>query len=622
MNTLEQFFAEFRQEILAGAAANKDFGLSEFVGLFDKELTDAGAIEGVEYCHYRNSNIGIRVDGFWMNDDAGLDLFIADFENRTTLETLTNTDVALFLKRVSKFYSQCSKDPIYKEFDETSPVYGLARAIFENHKNFGRINLYLLSERRLSDQFKNNEISNQIASIPIAFHIWDLSRLYRLRTSKGAKEPINIDLVEMWGKGVLCLPAHLNTADYHSFLLVMPGKLIADLYARYSSRLLEQNVRSFLQARAAVNKGIRDTILNDPKMFFAYNNGITATAARVTVENCEDGLRMTGIDDLQIVNGGQTTASLFHTRRKDKADLDSVFVQMKLSIVSQGLSEVVVPKISEYANTQNRVNAADFFSNHSFHVRMEEMSRRMWAPAADGAQRETKWFYERARGQFADAQARLTASETRRFLAEYPKNQMFTKTDLAKFENVWDEHPRFVNLGAQKNFAKYAERISEEWKENSDRFAEDYYRRAIARAIIFKRAEKIISDQSWYAGGYRANIVAYTIAMIGFCIAERQRSLDFHKIWQRQGVDPFLYDAISRVGRLVQDHITSPPERTSNISEWAKRDACWQRLMLRRPEVERLLKSGFLAELTPISSVDRSPSQSRRRRTRSVEEDA
>jgi AIPR protein len=617
MNSLEEFFAGIRQEILAGAAANKDFGLSEFVNLFDKELTDAGAIEGIESCHYRNPNIGIRVDGFWMNDDAGLDLFIADFENRIHLETLTNTDVSLFFKRISKFYSQCSKAPVYQEFDETSPVYGLARAIYENHENYGRINLYLLSERRLSEQFKRHEISNQVASIPITFHIWDVSRLHRLRTSRGAKEPINIDLVDLWGKGILCLPAHLNTAEYHSFLLVMPGKLIADLYARYSSRLLEQNVRSFLQARAAVNKGIRDTILNDPKMFFAYNNGITATAAHVTVQNADDGLRMTSIDDLQIVNGGQTTASLFHTRRKDKADLDNIFVQMKLSIVTPEVSETVVPKISEYANTQNRVNAADFFSNHPFHIRMEEISRRMWAPTPDGAQRETKWFYERARGQFADAQAKLTAGETRRFLAEYPKNQMFTKTDLAKYENVWDDHPRFVNLGAQKNFAKYAERISEEWKMDSDQFGDDYYRRAIARAIIFKRTEKIISEQPWYAGGYRANIVAYTIALIGFCITEQRRAFDFQKVWQRQGVDPFLYDAIGRVGELVQQDLTSPPERISNISEWAKRDACWQRLMSRRAEVERLFKPGFSGSLL---TLDKAPARLSRKSDSSAAE--
>ncbi|MBR0899582.1 AIPR family protein [Bradyrhizobium tropiciagri] len=606
MNELETFFAEVRQEVLAGAAANSDFGLSEFVNLFDRELTGAGAIEGIEFCHYRNPNIGIRVDGFWMNDDAGLDLFIADYESRGRLETLTNTDVGLFFKRISKFYTQCSREPIFRDFDENSPVYGLARTIYEAHEDYGRINLYLLSERRLSDQFKHLEISDRIGDMPIAFHIWDISRLHRLRTSKGGKEPISIDLEEMWGKGILCLPAHLNTAEYHSFLLVMPGRLIADLYSRYGSRLLEQNVRSFLQARAAVNKGIRDTILNDPKMFFAYNNGITATAANVIVKEAEDGLRMTGIEDLQIVNGGQTTASLFHTRRKDKATLDSVFVQMKLSIVSPELSEAVVPKISEFANTQNRVNAADFFSNHPFHIQMEAASRRLWAPAAEGSQRETKWFYERARGQFVDAQAKLTAAETRRFLAEYPKSQMFTKTDLAKYENVWDEHPRFVNLGAQKNFAKYAERISDEWKSDPDGFGDDYYRRAIARAIIFRRAEKIISEQKWYSGGYRANIVAYTIALIGLCIASQQKALDFQKIWQRQGIDPFLYDAISKVGRMVQEDLTSPPEKISNVSEWAKKDACWQRLAARRAEAESLLKPQFAENLLPLSPSNKS----------------
>ena len=85
----------------------------------------------------------------------------------------------------------------------------------------------------------------------------------------------------------------------------------------------------------------------------------------------DDGLVIDSIKDLQIVNGGQTTASLFHTRRSDKADLGEVFVQMKLTVIDDEKSEEVVPRISEFANTQNKVNAADFFSNHPFHVRME-----------------------------------------------------------------------------------------------------------------------------------------------------------------------------------------------------------------------------------------------------------
>ena len=184
---------------------------------------------------------------------------------------------------------------------------------------------------------------------------------------------------------------------------------------------------------------------------------------------------------------------------------------MKLSVIDSQQSETVVPRISEYANTQNRVNAADFFSNHPFHVRMEGFSRRIWAPAQKGAQRETKWFYERARGQYADAQSKLTPGEQRRFKAEHPKPQMFTKTDLAKFENAWDDHPRWVNLGSQKNFARYATRIGGEWEKSSDGFNEFYFKRAVARGIIFRATERIVSAQPWYNGGYRANIVAYTL---------------------------------------------------------------------------------------------------------------
>jgi AIPR protein/MobA/MobL family len=216
--------------------------------------------------------------------------------------------------------------------------------------------------------------------------------------------------------------------------------------------MAKANVRTFLQARGKVNQGIRTTILTEPGMFFAYNNGITATAQSVEVEATSSGLKITRILDLQIVNGGQTTASLFHTRRKDKASLSGIFVQMKLSVIDSDESEKVVPRISEYANTQNRVNAADFFSNHPFHVRLDEFSRRIWAPAQQGAQRETKWFYERARGQYADAQAKLTPAEQKRFKAENPKPQMFTKTDLAKFENTWDERLHDDRLDRDHDF--------------------------------------------------------------------------------------------------------------------------------------------------------------------------
>lgn len=405
----------------------------------------------------------------------------------------------------------------------------------------------------------------------------------------------------MFGRGIACLPAYLETNIYQSYLLVMPADVLATLYEKFGARLLEQNVRTFLQARGNVNKGIRAIILNEPGMFFAYNNGITATARKVETRMEDFGLVIGRIVDLQIVNGGQTTASLFHTRKRDKADLSQIFVQMKLSVIDSQQSEIIVPKISEYANTQNRVNAADFFSNHPFHVRMEEFSRHLWAPAQKGAQRETRWFYERVRGQYADAQSKLTLAEQRRFKVEYPKPQMFTKTDLAKFENVWDDHPKWVNLGSQKNFSQYAARICREWEESSDKFDEFYFRRAVARVIIFRATEKIVSSQPWYNGGYRANLVAYTLAVLGEITRRCQKNINFPAIWDKQNIDPVLEKAIVIISERVYEDIIRPPRGISNISEWCKKEACWKQIQLRLSVLEQLLPEEFFENLITVA---------------------
>lgn len=384
--TVEEFFHDFRQEMLAGAEANSTYQLEAFLDAVTKELTETGYIEGFEHCHYRAVR-GMRVDGFWFNDEGALDIFVADFECRRELETLTRTEVEAAFRRLVKFFEAGLQGIL--EPDVTTPEYGLVRQIVDRNASLLQVNFFLLSERVLSDRFQAFP-ENTISGIRTSYHIWDIARLQRQRSSRGHKEPLDIDFVDLFGHGISCLPANLSSDSYQSFLIVMPATILAALYERYSVRLLEQNVRTFLQARAQVNKGIRATILNEPKMFFAYNNGITATAQNVETEATSSGLQITRMTDLQIVNGGQTTASLFHTQRRDKADLVNIFVQMKLSVIDSEQSEMVVPRISEYANTQNRVNAADFFSNHPFHVRMAEFSRRIWAPAQLGTQRETK----------------------------------------------------------------------------------------------------------------------------------------------------------------------------------------------------------------------------------------
>ena len=592
--TVEEFFHDFRQELLAEADANDSQQLESFMSSISNELIETGFVEGYEFCHFRAQR-GLRVDGYWFDDEGSLAIFVADFESRRELETLTKTEVDASFKRAINFVEAAVQGKLSP--DVTTPEYGLIRQMVDRRRELRQISFFLVSERVLSDRFQAYPDS-EVCGIKAAFHIWDVARRQRQRSSRGHKEPLDIDFLELFGDGINCLPANLGSGTYMSYLTVMPAPVLTALYDRYSARLLEQNVRTFLQARAQVNKGIRTTILDEPHMFFAYNNGITATAQNVETRMSSSGLQIVRLTDLQIVNGGQTTASLFHTQRKDKADISGIFVQMKLSVIDSAESEMVVPRISEYANTQNRVNAADFFSNHPFHVRMAEFSRRLWAPARQGEQRETKWFYERARGQYLDAQSKLTVAEQKRFKAEYPKHQMFTKTDLAKFENVFDEQPRWVNLGSQKNFGRYAWRIGKEWEKSSEGFNELYFRRAIARGILFRATEQLVKDQPWYNGGYRANIVAYTLAMLGEVTRRKRTSVNYPRIWATQGLDEQLEQALSIISGAVNDDITQPPSGISNISEWCKREGCWTRLVEQATEISAMLPDSFWKSLS------------------------
>ena len=277
--TALEFFHDFRQDLLAGAEANLSFQLSAFMDVVTDELIDTGFIDGYEFCHFRAQR-GIRVDGYWFDDEGTLNLFIADFECRSELLSLTKTDVDAAFRRLTKFYETCLNKDLYKDLEETSPEYGLAREIKDRSAQIRRVNFFLVSERVLSDRIQSIEKSS-LNGINTAYHVWDISRLQRQRSSKGHKEVLNIDFSQLIGSGVSCLPAHLGSGAYQAYLVVMPASVLADLYEKYGSRLLEQNVRCFLQARGKVNKGIRTTILNEPEMFFAYNNGIAATAREV-----------------------------------------------------------------------------------------------------------------------------------------------------------------------------------------------------------------------------------------------------------------------------------------------------------------------------------------------------
>lgn len=575
---LEEFYEELFQEVHGTADAGEQYTEDSFFEVFCKHLVEAGELVTADRAHYVSPR-GLRIDGYGGDptETAGvLSLIIADFNPSAEISTLTATDMKAIFKRATNFLEKSLDERFRDSLEETTIAFGLADMIAARWPSIMKVRILLISNRKLSDRVEGLD-AIELDGIPVSYSIWDITRLHRYVASGEGPEEIVIDLENDFDTGLPVLPAHIDDAGYEAYLSVVPGQQLADIYDRWSARLLEQNVRVFLQARGKVNKGLRISLENTPEMFFAYNNGITATAEGIETRQTADGLVITKLHNMQIVNGGQTTASI-HAASLKKVDLSRVFVQMKLSIIAPEDALEVVPKISEYANTQNRVTAADFFANHPYHVRIETFSRRMYAPSPDGTFRESKWFYERARGQYQDARGNLTKAQRRKFDLEYPKKQMFTKTDLAKFAMVWRCMPHIVSKGAQKNFAEFADTVESEWDKNADRFNELYYQQAVAKAIIFKATETLVSKAPWYEGGYRANIVAYTISKMAHDVEQMKMAVDFSGIWRSQSITEEMEHALLIAARQVQELLIQTPDGIRNVTEWAKQQACWKRV--------------------------------------------
>lgn len=583
--TIEEYYEDFKQNLLADSGDS--FVESSFIVKMGEIISEQGSMPDAELVEYKFTQRGIAVDAFAKDPERNrYVLVIADFRNSAEIETITNTDITKSLKRLDRFVEYCGKRDFVEALEESDPVFPLARYIYENRSSIN-FDFILITDAKISARVKEITPAEYDIQFAKRCEVWDVQRLYELESSGRERETLEVDFTQYLPEGIECLRASTGDASLQSFLFVLPGGILADLYERYGERLFEQNVRTFLQFRGKVNKGIRNTIVQQPTMFFAYNNGLSATGEEVITD--DSGTRIKKITNLQIVNGGQTTASIYTAWHKEHANLDGIFVQVKLSVVDSEKVNDIVPKISEYANTQNKVNAADFFSNHPFHLRIEEFSRRLWAPAADGSPRQTHWFYERARGQYANAQTKLSKAEASRFVSLNPKDQMFTKTDLAKYYLTFNEMPFLVCLGAQKAFAGasghkgFVSIIADEWAKHCNKDGENtsinevWYKTVIAQAILFKALNKrlasILRDLNY--GSYKSVIIPYTLARFIHEISKTEFCFDFGKVWQSQNVADAVMENLLEIADTITYYFM---DKQTNVSEFAKRESCWQEI--------------------------------------------
>ena len=483
-----------------------------------------------------------------------------------SIKTLDMNEIHTKFNRLKTFFNKCA-NALYKDMEEGFEHHAMAFKIYELLQNgdVKRLRLLLISNAKATRNLK--EIPNEtLGGIVCEFKLVDLEYLYKIYSSQNASGDFEV---------MLKIPAlKVDTfKDYESYLAVLDAKSLVRIYDEFGQRLLERNIRTFLQFRGNVNKGLKNTIEHAPHKFFAYNNGITAVASGVELDKQGNIVK---IHNFQIVNGGQSASAIYAAYKTAKADISGVFVQMKLSVVKDNADQDdFIAKVAQYANTQNKVNKSDFFSNSPFHKDFKDYSRRIFAPTKDGAQRQTHWFYERVRGEYLNEQAYLTAAQRAKFQLENPKNQLIDKTFLAKSEMAWAQKPFIVAKGAQDSFAEFA-KAATEWLEKDANFVTElYFKECVARVIIFKELEKLVSKAAWYEGGYRAQIVAYSVAYLSYLLAQNKQRLNFALIWQNQGVSGELAAALNLIAQGVYECIKNPPENNANVSQWCKKESCW-----------------------------------------------
>lgn len=587
---IEKFAADFYQEILL-AKESDVFNLeleNFFTAIMLEYLEEIGEIEDYVICPYRDS--GLQMDGYHVSENnEAIDIYVSNFSNSESLVEIGQSEIDSSLKRAIQLYRKARNDLI-ESLKKDTDTFGFATTIFKIQKTIKKVRIIAITNAFVKPINLKNIM---IDGVEISFLIWDIDRLYKCSKFGEMREIIEIDFTEKFHVAIDCIKNE-SSSKYCVYLAIIPGRILAQLYEEFGDKLLEKNVRSFLQVKGQVNKGIRETLKNEPDMFLAFNNGISVTAENVQIIEDENGKpSITKITGMQIVNGGQTTASIFHAMKELQNDLDlnKVYVPMKLSVISDiNDMDFIVPKISAFANTQNKVQIADFSANDPFHRAVEELSRAKSMPEGQ-SQKNKIWFYERARGQYSDLVNSIKLPLDRKKFRE--QHVMFGKTDLAKFENTWDQLPHYVSMGAQKNFTRFTIRLSER-----PNFIPDtkYYENLISKLILFKETEKIIQTQNY--GGYKANIVAYTLAFLSNKSSQR---ISLEKIWEDQQLSPALEKEISNISHIVHSHITNPPGG-ANVGEWCKNIKCWNSLK----EIEYSCGKDLESELISVAKTENS----------------
>lgn len=595
MDELREYKNSIFHAISIESDSNEVFPKESYFEYVSELLSDAGILDNVEYCPYQNSSRGVRIDGYsWNELERTICGIVVNFTNeQDVIETLTNSEITNIGKRVTRFFEKVGDETFINSLEVTDPGRIAASELSEYLEDALKFRVVVFTDQVLSARVKKLSIDD-ILDRKTSIEIWDLERLKGLEESGAEYEEFTVDAKQLGG-GIRALPANISEHGVSTYLGVMPAKLLSEIYDEFGQRLLESNVRTFLDFRAATNRGMRKSLVKEPEHFFAYNNGLTVTATAIETEVQDGQLIITALDNMQIVNGGQTTSAIYFSPREkggmkgedrtynySDIELDKVYVQMKLTVIDdKDTADLMKANIATFANSQNSIQQSDLVSNHPFHLNIETRSRKQFMPAGEDGL-STKWFYERVRGQYSTQLRALKHKQKRRFQTEYPKRQVFTKTDMAKYENTWRMKPDLVKKGAQANLKALGAEIIQEYDKNESAFGPAYFNDLVSKAILFRGVDSAVLKADWYLEerGLKAEIVTYAIALLRFRLREEDKDIDLSSIYKHQSVPERLLETIVSIAKVVREHITDVgfTGGVTNPSEFCKSEKGWKKV--------------------------------------------
>lgn len=572
-----EFYKEFQDEVLTYVKENSPISTNTaFKILFLSYLTEAGEtlVSDCMLMDFKKDSENMKLDGYAFSEYfRSLTLLVSKYQAKPIPEKIKKTEIDKLLKKVLKFYKTCGTND-FEALEESSDGYQAYKFIKSHKADIETVNIILLTNDE-TIQYIPNDV--HYGKITVRFDVWDIERLYQSVLGGTAVErQLVVKLKKKYGESLPLIKVKGDNEIYDCYIGVISGELLARIYETEGQDLIQKNVRSFLQAIGKVNKGIKVSLANEPQMFMAYNNGISTIAESIAVDegrSSGDIVNITEITGWQIVNGGQTTASIYNAY-KAKLPLEQVNVQIKLSVIKQkDRAEEIIHNISKYANSQNKINMSDFNANDAYHVKMERLSRATPIPVAKGKSTDY-WFYERARGQYlVELNRQPTAAAKKEFKSRCPKNRCISKTVAAKCVMTYRGYPDIVSKGLETSFIYFSDMVS---KGEVPEPSEQSYIEMIAKVILFNSCDEIIKNLKF--GGFKAQQDYYTVALFGKYYSDLFDPLE---IWNRQSINAETAKTIEELAYFVWNHFQNPTVPGVNIGQWCKKEECWELLQAR-----------------------------------------